>query len=74
MGHTVTICPDGTTAAAALERNTYDCILVDLDMPGMNGIDVIARAKELSPAHGSGCADRQYDLRHGIGGATPRRV
>ena len=49
MGHEVTVCPDGTTAAAALERNTYDCILVDLDMPGLNGIEVIARAKQLSP-------------------------
>jgi hypothetical protein len=34
MGHEVTVCPDGLTAVAALERNTYDCILVDLDMPG----------------------------------------
>jgi len=49
MGHEVTVCPDGTTAVAALERNSYDCILVDLDMPGPGGIDVIARAKELSP-------------------------
>ena len=49
MGHEVTVCPDGTTAVAALERNTYDCILVDLDMPGCNGIEVIARAKQLSP-------------------------
>lgn len=49
MGHEVTVCPDGFTAVAALERNTYDCILVDLDMPGMNGIGVIAKAKELSP-------------------------
>jgi DNA-binding NtrC family response regulator len=49
MGHEATICPDGATAVAALERNTYDCILVDLDMPGFNGIEVIARAKQLSP-------------------------
>ena len=49
MGHEVTVCPDGLTAVAALERNTYDCILVDLDMPGLNGIEVIAKAKELSP-------------------------
>ena len=49
MGHVVTVCPDGITAAAALERNTYDCVLVDLDMPGLNGIEVIARTKELSP-------------------------
>ena len=49
MGHEVTVCPDGLTAVAALERNTYDCILVDLDMPGLGGIEVIARAKEMSP-------------------------
>jgi len=49
MGHEVTVCPDGFTAVAALERNTYDCVLVDLDMPGMNGIEVIAKAKGLSP-------------------------
>ena len=49
MGHEVTVCPDGATACAALEKNTYDCIIVDLDMPGMNGIEVIARCKEISP-------------------------
>ena len=49
MGHEATICPDGATAAAALERNTYDCILVDLDMPGMGGMELIALAKRLSP-------------------------
>jgi DNA-binding NtrC family response regulator len=49
MGHEVTVCPDGTTAAAALERNVYDCLLVDLDMPGLKGIEVITRAKQLSP-------------------------
>ena len=49
MGHEVTVCPDGLTAAAALERNTYDCILVDLDMPGLDGIEVIGKAKQLAP-------------------------
>ena len=48
MGHDVTVCCDGLTAVAALERHSYDCILVDLDMPGLSGIEVIARAKELS--------------------------
>ena len=49
MGHEVTVCPDGEKAAAALELNSYDCILVDLDMPGLTGIEVIAKAKEMSP-------------------------
>ena len=49
LGHTVTVCPDGATAVAAIERNTYDCLIVDLDMPGLSGIEVIARAREISP-------------------------
>ncbi len=49
MGHEVTVCADGKAAVAALEKQSFDCLLVDLDMPGMNGIEVIARAKELSP-------------------------
>ena len=49
MGHRVAVCPDGNTAVAALERESFDCVLVDLDMPGMNGIEVIRRAKETSP-------------------------
>jgi two-component system NtrC family response regulator len=72
MGHEVTVCPDGNTAVAALERNTYDCIIVDLDMPGLNGIQVIAKCKELSPdtdtvvLTGKGSFDTAVQaLRHG---------
>lgn len=50
LGHRVTVCPDGYTAVAALERESFDCLIVDLDMPGMNGIQVIERAATLSPA------------------------
>ena len=49
MGHTVTVCADGLAAVAALEQEDFDCLIVDLDMPGLNGIDVIAKAKEMSP-------------------------
>ncbi len=49
MGHEVTVCPDGATALAALDRNVYDCLLVDLDMPGASGLEVVARAKQLAP-------------------------
>jgi DNA-binding NtrC family response regulator len=49
MGYSVTVCPDGLTAVAALEKEPFDCLLVDLDMPGMNGIDVIGKARELRP-------------------------
>ena len=49
MGHRVTVCPDGLTAVAALQKNTFDCIIVDLDMPGLNGIEVIERTKAVAP-------------------------
>jgi len=49
MGYAVTVCPDGLTAVAALEKEPYDCVFVDLDMPGLNGLEVIAKARELRP-------------------------
>jgi DNA-binding NtrC family response regulator len=49
LGHQVTVCPDGETAVAAIEKNAYDCIIVDLDMPGLTGIEVISRLREISP-------------------------
>jgi DNA-binding NtrC family response regulator len=49
MGHRVTVCPDGMTAIAAMEKNQFDCMIVDLDMPRMNGIQVIERATKILP-------------------------
>ena len=45
LGHEVTVCPDGVTAVLALERNSYDAVLLDLDMPGLTGIEVLKKAK-----------------------------
>ena len=49
MGHEVTVCADGTDAVQALSQDAYDCLLVDLNMPGLNGIEVIEKAREISP-------------------------
>ncbi|MDR1959476.1 MAG: sigma-54 dependent transcriptional regulator [Planctomycetaceae bacterium] len=50
MGHQVTICPDGKSAITALGQNRdYDCLLVDLDMPGAGGIEVIEAARKENP-------------------------
>ncbi|KAA5546316.1 sigma-54-dependent Fis family transcriptional regulator [Roseiconus nitratireducens] len=49
LGHSVVICPDGLTAVAALEREPFDCLIVDLDMPGLNGSEVIQRARQIRP-------------------------
>jgi len=50
LGHEATVCPDGRTALAALDRTSYDCVIVDLDMPGAGGMEVIARVREASAA------------------------
>ena len=47
MGYDVTVCPDGLTAVAALEENKFDCMLLDLDMPGCSGVEVIGKAREM---------------------------
>lgn len=49
IGHEVKVCADGAEAIAALERDSFDCLLVDLDMPRLGGMQVIAKAKELDP-------------------------
>ena len=49
LGHEATVCPDGRTAMAALDRTAYDCVIVDLDMPGAGGLEVIARVRETAP-------------------------
>ncbi|MDV6033497.1 MAG: sigma-54-dependent Fis family transcriptional regulator [Phycisphaera sp. RhM] len=49
LGHSVVVCPDGETAIAALEREPFDCMIVDLDMPGIKGAEVIARARKIRP-------------------------
>lgn len=49
LGHEATVCPDGRVALAALDRTAYDCVIVDLDMPGVGGLEVITRVREISP-------------------------
>lgn len=49
MGHEVTACPDGLSAIRAVERTTFDAALLDLRMPGLGGIEVLERIKQVSP-------------------------
>ncbi len=49
LGHEVTVCQDGTAAIRALEKGSYDAALLDLRMPGLTGIEVLGKIRQLSP-------------------------
>ncbi|UZP67771.1 response regulator [Desulfovibrio mangrovi] len=45
-GHKVTVVPDGELALAALVSNQYDIILMDIQLPGPNGIEITHRIRD----------------------------
>src|SRR3954471_720070 len=49
IGHEVTVCPDGTAAVKALEKGSFDVALLDIKMPGLTGIEVLAKVRQASP-------------------------
>ncbi|MFO0952185.1 MAG: sigma-54 dependent transcriptional regulator [Isosphaeraceae bacterium] len=49
MGHEVTVCPDGAAAMKALEKGSYDAALLDMRMPGLTGIEVLGKIRQISP-------------------------
>jgi DNA-binding NtrC family response regulator len=49
LGHEVTVCPDGRTAVKVLEKGGFDAAILDIRMPGLNGIEVLEQLKQLSP-------------------------
>ncbi|MFO0946835.1 MAG: sigma-54 dependent transcriptional regulator [Planctomycetota bacterium] len=49
LGHEVTVCEDGRSAVATIEKNSFDVALLDIRMPGLTGIEVLKRIKENAP-------------------------
>lgn len=51
LGHTVDTADDGAQACAATEDEVYDLVLMDLEMPVMNGLQAILviRARSCMP-------------------------
>jgi len=49
LGHEVTVCPDGKAAIKAVEKTRFDVAILDLRMPGLDGIQVLEQLKQLSP-------------------------
>jgi CheY-like chemotaxis protein len=48
-GHTVVVAEGGHTAAGAIEAFAFDVALVDIIMPGLNGLDTIRLFRESAP-------------------------
>ena len=49
LGHEVTVAADGKTALERIAHSAFSIILTDLGMPGMDGLEVATRAKQLQP-------------------------
>ena len=49
LGHDSECAEDGLSGQRALEKGDYDAAIVDLRMPGLNGISLLVWAKEVRP-------------------------
>jgi DNA-binding NtrC family response regulator len=49
-GYRVDLAYDGLEAVERVRQTAYDCILMDIRMPGMNGVEAFKEIKKLSPA------------------------
>ncbi|MFO0866647.1 MAG: sigma-54 dependent transcriptional regulator [Gemmataceae bacterium] len=43
------VCPDGRAAVKSLEKAAFDAAILDISMPGLNGIEVLEQIKQVSP-------------------------
>src|SRR5580698_1684803 len=44
-----TLAPDGESALKLLGNHTYDVVVSDMQMPGMNGIQLLGEVRKLHP-------------------------
>ena len=49
FGVEVETAPGGAQAMAKIDRQTYDALLLDLDMPGVTGLDVLLHVQRAAP-------------------------
>lgn len=49
MGHVVTVANDGAAALTAVDEHDFDLALLDIGMPGTNGLDVTCQIRGACP-------------------------
>ena len=52
-GHTVRVVPNGSETLAALEQSAFDLLLLDVNMPEMDGFEVIRTIREREKTSGN---------------------
>jgi diguanylate cyclase (GGDEF)-like protein/PAS domain S-box-containing protein len=45
-GYVVTMAADGAEALSLIEQSTFDLVLLDVEMPGLSGFDVLTRIRD----------------------------
>jgi PAS domain S-box-containing protein len=77
MGHRVSCAATGAQALSMLSRHSFDLLLLDLQLPGMSGLEVAQRIRARERTHGGHCpivalsahampADRERSLAAGM--------
>jgi len=51
MGHDVTVVENGALALGSLEKHTYDLVLLDMNLPGQDGLQIRRRVDSAGPGH-----------------------
>jgi len=77
-GHDVAETADGAEALAMVERETFDLVVLDMMLPGVNGLDILRRIRQLGDlpvimltARGEE-SDRILGLMHGADDYLPK--
>ena len=84
-GHTVVVAGDGSEALAAVEREPFDLVLMDVRMPEMSGLEATAAIREKEQATGehllivamtahASSADREKCLEAGMDGYISKPI
>ncbi len=72
-GHRVACCSSASEALHVLQEERYDCVITDLKMPGMNGLEFIVQLQQrrcgaqivMVTAHAIGANSAVEAMRHG---------
>ena len=72
-GHAVTLVNDGEQALDAIERDAFDVVLLDRNMPGMGGIEALQALRLMTARPRAAAGDHAVGRRHAGGEARGAR-